>query len=99
MGYFLFYFFGFMGFGILCSIVTGITKWGARGEISARGAHKVSMLTHRVANGTASGWDKLGLIVSTILGACMSLLLIVTSLAVAGFLYLILNVLCGLGKP
>lgn len=83
---------------MLWSASSAVTKKGARQEIWARGATNVGLITHKIANGTASLSDKVGVVVATILGAFVSPLWLAASGILGGLLYLICHVWLGWSK-
>lgn len=83
---------------MLWSASTAVTKKGARQEIRARGATNVGLITHKIANGTATLSDKTGIVVTTILGAFISPLWLAASGILGTLLYLIFHVWLGWSK-
>ena len=80
-------------FFIVVSSLLAVTKFGARGEIQARGFTEVSLVTHKIANGTATIGDKFLVVIMTAFGAFISPLWLGTSALVGGILYLVFEVL------
>ena len=89
---FIIYMLGVLLFFIVASSLLAITKFGARGEIGARGAANVGLVVHKVANGTATVRDKILIILMTAFGAFLSPLWLGASALVGGILYLIFEV-------
>ena len=88
----LLYMFGVLLFFIVASSILAVTKFGARGEISARGVANVGLVVHKIASGTASFGDKALVVLMTVLGAFISPLWLGASALIGGFLYLIFEV-------
>jgi hypothetical protein len=89
---FILYMFGVLLFLIVVSSILAVTKFGARGEIGARGAGSVSLVVHKIANGTATLGDKVMVILMTVFGAFISPLWLGASALIGGILYLVFEV-------
>lgn len=83
---------------IIWSATSAITRKGARQEIWARGATNVGLVTHKIANGTATFGDKIGVVIATILGAFLSPMWIAASAIFGGLLFLIFHIWLGWTK-
>ncbi len=79
-------------FFIVVSSLLAVTRFGARGEIQARGFTEVGLVTHKIANGTATIGDKVLVVLMTAFGAFISPLWLGTSALVGGILYLVFEV-------
>ncbi len=86
------YMFGVLLFFIVASSILAVTKFGARGEIGARGATNVGWVVHKIANGTATIGDKVLVILMTVFGAFISPLWLGASALIGGLLYLVFEV-------
>jgi len=85
------YMFGvFVGL-VIWSAWSGVTRKGAMQEIAVRGTAGVGLTTHKVADGTATLGDKIGIVVVTVLGSLMNVPFIVVSAVVGGILYLVVK--------
>lgn len=89
---FIIYMLSVLLFFIVVSSLLAVTRFGARGEIQARGFTEVGLVTHKIANGTATIGDKVLVVLMTALGAFISPLWIGTSALVGGTLYLVFEV-------
>lgn len=83
---------------IIWSARSAVTQKGASQEIWARGATNVGLATHKIANGTATLGDKMGVVVATIIGAFLSPMWIAASAIIGSFLFLIFHILLGWTK-
>jgi hypothetical protein len=83
------YFFGVLLVLIITSSALAVTQAGARAQIEARGFTQVSLVTHKIANGSATFADKFGVVLMTIFGAFLSPLWLISSAIVGGLLYAI----------
>jgi hypothetical protein len=90
---FILYMLGVLLFFIVGSSLLAVTRFGARGEIGARGAANVSLVTHKIASGSATFGDKLLVVLMTVFGAFLSPLWLVTSALVGGILYFIFEII------
>jgi hypothetical protein len=90
---FILYMLGVLLFFIVGSSLLAVTRFGARGEIGARGAANVSLVTHKNASGSATFGDKLLVVLMTVFGAFLSPLWLVTSALVGGILYFIFEII------
>jgi hypothetical protein len=77
------------------SASSAVTRKGARAEILALGAPNVGIVTHKIANGTATLGAKIGVVLATILGSFMSPLSIAVSALLGGLLFLIFHIWLG----
>lgn len=89
---FVFYMLSVLLFFIVTSSILAVTKFGARGEIGARGTANVGLVVHKISNGTATFGDKIMVILMTVFGAFISPLWLGASALIGGFLYLIFEV-------
>lgn len=83
---------GVLLFFIVGSSLLAVTRFGARGEIGARGVANVSLVVRRIANGSASFTDKLLIVAMTALGAFLSPMWLIASAAIGGLLYLVFEI-------
>jgi len=83
---------------IIWSACSAVTQKGAIKEIWARGATDVGLVTHNIANGTATLGDKMGVVVATIIGAFLSPIWIAASAIVGSFLFLVFHIWLGWTK-
>ncbi len=95
---FLLYMLGILVVLTFWSASAAVTQKGARQEIWARGATNVGLITHTIANGTATLGEKAGVVVATFLGAFISPMWLATSGILGGLLYLICHVWLGWSK-
>lgn len=93
-----FYILGVLSLLIFWSASTVVTRKGAREEIQARGATNVGLITHKIANGTATLSDKTCIVGATVIGAFFSPMWLVASGILGSLLYLICHVWFGLHK-
>lgn len=89
---FVIYMLSVLLFFIVASSLLAVTKFGARGEIGARGAANVGLVVHKIANGTASIGDKILVVLMTAFGAFLSPLWLGASALVGGILYMVFEV-------
>lgn len=80
---------------IIWSATSAVTQKGARQEIWARGTTNVGLVTHKIANGTATFGDKISVVIVTILGAFLSPMWIAASAFLGGLLFLIFHIWLG----
>ncbi len=80
---------------VIASCIFQTTKSGARREINVKGVMNTGYSTHRVADGTATFSDKLGIIISTILGSFVCVPFLIMSVVVGGILYFIARMFLG----
>jgi hypothetical protein len=92
---FLLYMLGVLFALIIWSAACAVTRKGASQEIWARGAANVGLVTHKIADGTASLGDKVGVVIATALGAFISPMWLVASALVGGILFLIFHIWLG----
>lgn len=95
---FLLYMLGTLVVLMFWSASAAVRQKGARQEIWARGATNVGLITHKIANGTATIGEKAGVVVATILGAFISPMWLAASGILGGLLYLICHVWLGWSK-
>ena len=86
---------GVLLFFIVVSSVLAVTRGGAQAEINARGFANVGLVTHKIADGTASISEKIMVVVMTALGAFISPLWLISSAVVGGILYATFDVWLG----
>lgn len=89
----VYYMFGVFVISVFWSAISSITRAGASREIDVRGIAGVGLSTIRVANGTATASDKIGVIVFTILGSLVCYPMIIVSAIVGGILYLVIEII------
>ena len=89
---FILYMLGVLLFFIVGSSLLAVTRFGARGEIGARGAANVSLVVHKIANGTATLTDKFLIVAMTAFGAFLSPMWLIASAAIGGLLYLVFEI-------
>jgi hypothetical protein len=89
---FIIYMLSVLIFFIVVSSLLAVTRFGARGEIQARGFLEVGIITHKIADGTATIREKVMVVLMTAFGAFISPLWVVTSALVGGILYLVFEV-------
>ena len=94
----LLYMLGILVVLMFWSASAAVTERGARQEIWARGAANVGLITHKIANGTATLSDKANVVLATILGAFISPMWLATSGILGGLFYLIFHVWLGWSK-
>jgi hypothetical protein len=90
---FILYMLGVLLFFIVGSSLLAVTRFGARGEIGARGAANVSLVTHKIANGSATFGDKLLVVLMTAFGAFLSPLWLGSSALIGGILYVVFEII------
>ncbi len=83
---------------MIWSASSAITPKGAREEINARGVANVSLVTHKIANGTASFGDKIGIVLTTVIGAFFSPMWLIAASIIGTILYLIFHMWLGITK-
>ena len=92
---FLIYMLGVLFALIIWSSTSAITRKGAQQEIWARGATNVGLITHKIANGTATFGEKFLTVMMTIFGAFISPMWLGASAIVGGLLFLIFHIWLG----
>jgi len=92
---FIVYMLGVLAFFIIASFLLAVTRAGAQAEIQARGFANVGLVTHKIADGSATWGDKLSVIIATALGAFVSPLWLLSSVFIGGILYAILHMWLG----
>ena len=89
------YQFGILLFFISVSSAILVTRAGARGQIETRGVTSVSLVTHKIADGSATFVEKLSVVALTAFGAFISPLWLISSGILGGVLYAIFDVWLG----
>lgn len=83
---------------MIWSASSAVTQKGAQQEIWARGTTNVGLVTHKIANGTATLGDKISVVVATVLGAFLSPMWLAASAILGGLLFLIFHIWLGWTK-
>lgn len=86
---------GVFAFQVVISCIFQITRKGAQSEINVKGMVGTSFSTHRVADGTATISDKLGIVITTILGSFSCVQFLVVSIVIGGILYVLARLFLG----
>ena len=80
---------------IVVSSALAVTRAGAQAEIRARGFTNVGLVTHKIADGSATFVEKLMVVAMTAFGAFISPLWLISSGTIGGILYAIFDVWLG----
>ena len=83
----IFYIVGVFILQVIWSIVGGVTQRGAQQEISVRGITGVGLNTIKVAEGSATLGEKIGIAVTTILGSLLSIPFMIVSCVLGGLIF------------
>ena len=82
-------------FFIVVSSLLAVTRAGARAEIQARGFSQVGLVTHKIADGSASLGERLMIVAMTAFGGFVSPMWLIASAVIGGIFYCIFDVWLG----